>query len=234
MRRHNFRFYMHYRARHDVSIEARHAAFTEKMMKLPEPLGWQEIDVPPAPDCGDELGASFEVSYPTADLELDGRYVYRGESYHSDDESTYDDKVWITFVPKNLKISYPAMLREHLPRAMSAFEGYAGHGYFGGYVVKYEDLHADEIQSLQNKPGIDVNGRNNIFTLNVVQYWDAELCQRALGFGRDEVIRRLNGKVSLVKPLMDGVYIVFNDNPDLTFEEFCAVNDRFKPILGIV
>jgi hypothetical protein len=233
MRRNNFRFYMHYRANHNVSIEVRHMTFIERMMKLPQPLGWQGVDVPPTPDCGDELGASFEVVYPIAGLELDGRYVYRGQTYQYLDEAFYDDKVWISFSPKNPKINYHAMLHEHLARAMCAFGGYAAHGYFGAYVVKYEDLHADEIQVLQACPGVDVNGRNNIFTLNVVQYWDAELCQRALGYGRDEVIRRLTGKVPLVQPLMDGVYVVFNDDPDLTFEEFCAYNDRLKPVLGL-
>lgn len=233
MRRSNFRFYMHYRADHNMSIEARHATFKARMMKLPQPLGWQGIDVPPAPDCGDELGASFEITYPIAGLELDGRYVYRGQTYQYLDEAFYDDKVWISFAPSNPQIDYHEMLHAHLARAMCAFEGYAGHGYFGGYVVKYEDLHAAEIQALYDRPGIDVNGRNNIFTLNVVQYWDAELCQRALGYGRDEVIKRLTGKVPLVRPLMDGVYIVFNDNPDLTFEEFCAYNDALKPVLGL-
>jgi hypothetical protein len=34
-------------------------------------------------------------------------------------------------------------------------------------------------------------------------------------------------------PLMDGVYTVFSDTPDLTYEEFVAINDRFKPVLGL-
>jgi hypothetical protein len=224
---------MHYRAAHEEAIEDRHSVFVDRMMTLPPPLGWRGLNVPPAPDCGDELGASFEVIYPIPGLELDGRYVFRGNTYQYRDEATYDDKVWITFAPKSAQLDYRQMLHEHLAHAMKAFQGYAGHGYFGGYVVKYEDLHAAEIQALYNRPGVDVNGRNNIFTLNVVQYWDAELCQRALGYGRDEVIKRLTGRVPMVQPLMDGVYTVFNDNPDLTFEEFCAYNDRLKPVLGI-
>lgn len=35
-------------------------------------------------------------------------------------------------------------------------------------------------------------------------------------------------------PLMDGVYVVFNDNPDLSFEEYCAYNDALKPVLGLI
>jgi hypothetical protein len=203
------------------------------MMKLPPPLSWKGLYVPPAPDCGDELGASFEIAYPVTGLELDGRYIYRGETYKYEDEAFYDDKVWISFAPTNAQIDYRSMLHEHLAGAVVAFECYAAHGYFGAYVVKFEDLNAVELQKLQDRPAIDVNGRNNIFTLNVVQYWDAELCQRALGYGRDEVIKRLSGKVPLVRPLMDGVYVVFNDNPNLTFEEFCAYNDRLKPVLGL-
>ncbi len=204
------------------------------MQELPAPLGWQGLEVPPVPDCGEYLGASFDVEYGISGLELQGRYVYRGETYVYGDDVTYDDKVWVTFPTHSRRLDYRSMLHEHLPVVMEAFGGYAGHGYFGSYVVKYENIHAAEIEALRKKPGIDVNGRNNIFTLNVVEYWDAELCQRALGYGPDEVIKRLTGKVPLVKSLMDGVYVVFNDNPDLTFEGFCAYNDRLKPVLGLV
>ena len=233
MKRSPFRFYMHDRASHDISIVERHAEFTERMETLSGPLGWRSVDLPATPGCGDALGASCDVTYSTTGLKLDGRDVFRGDTYQYRDEATYDDKVWITFAPKSTLLDYHQMLHEHLAHAMEAFQGYAGHGYFGGYVVKYEALHAAEIRVLHDRPGVDVNGRNNVFTLNVVQYWDAELCQRALGYGRDEVIKRLTGKVPLVRPLMDGVYVVFNDNPDLTFEEFCAYNDALKPVLGL-
>jgi len=233
MKRNILDFYMHFRARQEESIEERHDAFANNMLNLPAPLGWRGLKIPPAPDCGEYLGASFDIDYPVRGLELQGRYVFRGETYEYEDEATYDDKVWITFPTQSQNLDYREMLHQHLAQAMEAFGGYSAHGYFNGYVVKYEDLHGAEIQALRNRPGVDVNGRNNIFTLNVVQYWDAELCQRALGYGRDEVIKRLTGKVPLVRPLMDGVYVVFNDNPDLTFEEFCAYNDRLKPVLGL-
>jgi hypothetical protein len=40
--------------------------------------------------------------------------------------------------------------------------------------------------------------------------------------------------VPLVMPLMDGVYTVFSDNPDLTYEEFVAINDPFEPMPGLI
>lgn len=86
---------------------------------------------------------------------------------------------------------------------------------------------------LRDDDVVDTDGRNNIFCLRPAHYWDEDLCRAAMGFGRDEVIRRLTGRVPRVEPLMDGVYVVFSDNPDLSFEEFCAYNDALKPVLGL-
>jgi hypothetical protein len=33
---------------------------------------------------------------------------------------------------------------------------------------------------------------------------------------------------------MDGVYLVLNDDPQLTYEEFVAMNERYKAMLGLV
>jgi len=54
-----------------------------------------------------------------------------------------------------------------------------------------------------------------------------------LGYDRDEVIRRLAGKVPDVRLLADGVYIIFNDNPLLSFDDFLSIQHTFKPILGL-
>ena len=91
-------------------------------------------------------------------------------------------------------------------------------------VPAYNDLRAR---------GITPNGRNNIYTLSPACYWDGDLCQTALGYGCDEVIRRLAGKVPDVHPLADGVYIIFNDDPLLSFDDFLAIQHTFKPILGL-
>ncbi len=98
------------------------------------------------------------------------------------------------------------------------------HGFPISRVPAYNDLEAR---------GITPNGRNNIYTLSPACYWDGDLCQTALGYGRDEVIRRLSGKVLDIRPLVDGVYIIFNDNPLLSFDAFLAIQHTFKPILGL-
>jgi len=79
-----------------------------------------------------------------------------------------------------------------------------------------------------------VDGRNNIYTLHPAHFWDSELCRRALGYGPEEVIDRLTGVCPSVIPLLDGVYIVLNDDPKLTYESYVEMNSAIKPILGLI
>ena len=78
-----------------------------------------------------------------------------------------------------------------------------------------------------------MDGRNFIYTLYPAQFWDAELCQHALGYGPDEVVARLRGKVPQVERLRNGVYLVLNDDPNLSFDEFIKMNESYKNILDL-
>ena len=241
------------RASHAESIEVRHAEVAANMARIGAPLGWHDLAVPPAPDCGDQLRAVYTIKYPVRGLRFIGDYVYRGERYVYGDEASFDDMLRFGFKTSNKALDYRAIVHEHLPRVVEAFRGYRAFvgydGYdaahAGGYVPSDDGSTAfDETgyqvrrnpiyNALCRDSTIDIDGRNNIFTLRPAHYWDAELCQRALGYGRDEVIRRLQGKVPRVEPLMDGVYVVFNDDPALSYEAFVQINECFKPLLGLI
>jgi hypothetical protein len=153
------------------------------------------------------------------------------------EDQSCDDNLLIDFDLAKARESYRTILHDQFPKMTNAFRAYSSRTSFGLYAVKYEGgvyLTNPIYNSLKRDKSIDIDGRNNIFTLEPAMYWDALLCKLALGYDRDEVIRRLQGKVPLVMPLMDGVYTVFNDDPDLTYEEFVAINDRFKPLLGLI
>lgn len=213
-----------------------HAEVTSAMRNIGAPLGWKDLAVPPAPDCGGDLSASFEIRYPIPGLEVGGHYAYRDKMHLSDDKAWLDDFLEYIFKNNNKHLDYRAILRVHFPQVIQAFKSYRANVAFGVYATKYSGGINDEnpiYRRLLADPAIDVDGRNNIFTLEPAMYWDALLCKRALGYDRDEVIRRLEGKVPMVMPLMDGVYTVFNDDPDLSYEAFIAINDTFKPILGL-
>lgn len=222
------------RATANESVSERHVEVLNSMRRVAPPLGWGEVVVPSAPEFGQEIYAGFTVSYPGKRLTCHGGYAFRSAEYLSVDQAARDDHLFFEFDSRDLKIDFQQLIHTNTFQVIEAFEPYrAGVGFFS-YDVLYEQRNESEVKRLRRDPAIDVDGRNNIFTLESANFWEAKLCQRALGYGRDEVIRRLHGKVPRVEPFMDGVYTVFNDNPDLTFEEYCAYNDALKPVLGLV
>jgi hypothetical protein len=226
--------WFYYRPSHAESIEARHAEIADKMRRVGPPLDWAGLDVPPAPDCGADLSAHYSMKYPIKGLWMTGDYTYRSETYEYDDRAYIDDKMTIYFKTSNSNLDYRAILHEYNSQVIEAFRSYRATVGFETYAIKYQNANMETLNRLRQDKTIDVDGRNNIFILEPAMYWDDLLCWRALGYGPEEVIRRLQGQVPLVKPLMDGVYTVFGDDPDLTYEEFTAINDRFKPILGLI
>jgi hypothetical protein len=224
----------YYRAIANEPVAVRHAEVSRRMKGIDDPIGWANANVPGAPEFGKDVSANYDVVYRDRNIKCMGEYAYRSAEYLKYDRAAYDDLLVITLNAARKSIDYKNILNHDFARVVEAFNAYRAAVSFGLYAVLFEDENSVDRERLRIDPAIDTDGRNNIYTLEPAHYWDAELCQRALGYGRDEVIKRLSGMVPLVKPLMDGVYIVFNDNPDLTFEEFCAVNDRFKPILGLV
>ena len=42
------------------------------------------------------------------------------------------------------------------------------------------------------------------------------------------------GKAKKVLLLERGIYIIFNDKADISYEEFVEMNETFKPLLGLI
>lgn len=216
------------------SIDDRYSSISKAMQELDGPFSWRDVSIPPVPVVKKgNYDATFSVKYPTKGLQHFGVFTWRNEAYLSSNHKSDDDKMSWQFNLTNPAMNYHEILYSHFPQLSAAFSSYRAIAYYGGHFVRFDDVHEAKIVSLRKIPGISIDGRNNIFTLHPAQYWDAELCHKALGYGPEEVVRRLDGQVPLVRPLMDGVYTVLNDDPDLSFEAFCAINDRFKPILGL-
>jgi len=219
-----------------ISIEERHARFVENMMQIGPPLGYQGMVPPPTPDCGSGLIAAFSAKYPIRGLKCFGDYKYRGERYVWQDRASFDEHLRFRFFLSNKTLNYQDVIKEQFPPIVEAFGGYRAlvdydyhdTNYTGGFKRNNEVYNA-----LVADKSLNVDSRNFIYSLHPAQFWDAELCRRALGFGPDEVIRRLKDVAVLARPFMDGVYLVLNDDPNLTYEEFFEMNERIKPMLGL-
>ncbi len=219
-----------------MTIEERHARFFERMCRIGPPLGYAGLEPPPAPDCGDDLAAVFSMKYPIRGLMSFGNYSFRGADYKWKDKASYDEHLDFKFKLSNKRLDYSDIIKMQLPLIIEAFEPYRCTVEYSDHKFTYSgglNRTNPAYNALLSEEGIDVNGRNNIYTLNPAQFWDGELCQRALGFDRDEVIRRLKDVAVLARPVMDGVYLVLNDDPQLTYEAFVEMNERIKPMLGL-
>ncbi len=217
-----------------LTIEQRHAQVMARMAKVPPPLGFNGVALPSAPSCDDALSAHYQVKMSTKGLLCFGDYRYRGERYVYEDRGSFDEHMTYGFRHTNKKIDYHFLVHENLPLVIEAFGAYRANFPPHDFDLKYrESAGGEEPYRRLKEQGLDVDGRSNIFTLCPAQFWDAELCQRALGYGPDEVMRRLSGKIPRVQPVLDGVYLVFNDDLNLTQEDFNAINDTYKPILGL-
>ncbi len=176
------------------------------------------------------------MKYPTRGLTSFGRYKFRGVDYKWKDKASYDEHLDFKFKLSNKWLDYSDVIKVHLPFIVEAFEAYRCSVEYDCYTFAYPgglNRTNPAYKALLSSSEIDVDGRNNIYTLHPAQFWDGELCQRALGFDRDEVIRRLKDVAVLARPVMDGVYLVLNDDPQLTYEAFVEMNERIKPMLGL-
>lgn len=229
--------WIHARPDRTLSISQRHADVMDRMSRIGAPLGFAGLELPDTPDCGDGLVATYTVKLPIRGLRFVGDYAYRGDRYVYEDMASYDEHLRFGFKISNKAINYAVVLNEYFPNVVEAFRGYKAHVSYDLYGLYYQGGLNDDnsiYNGLREDKTVDVDGRNNIYTLYPAQFWDATLCQRALGYGPDEVIVRLQGMCRMAVRLMDGVYLVLNDDPNMSYENFLKMNEQFKPILGLV
>ncbi|MCD0244469.1 hypothetical protein [Xanthomonas melonis] len=220
-----------------LSIEQRHAEVIKRMSHIGRPLGFEGLDLPAAPSCGDGLTASYKIALPVKGLIFLGDYVYRGDKYIYEDHGSFDEHLRFGFKTSNKSIDYKSVLNKQFQEVAQAFGAYKAFASYDLYSVYYQGNGPDEnpvYDRLTKDESIDVDGRNNIYTLHPVQFWDGDHCRRALGYGPDEVVARLQGKVQRVERFLDGVFLLLNDDPRLSYERFLSINGEVKPLLGLI
>ena len=71
-----------------------------------------------------------------------------------------------------------------------------------------------------------------LFTLFPVMYFNEECYEKLIKVPKEELLKRLEGKAKKVL-LEKGIYIIFNDKADISYEEFVEMNETFKPLLNL-
>lgn len=234
-------------------FESRHRYLLERLCHIDAPFGLKGVDLNNLKMPHNEQPMPY-VQYKHPDTpKVYQRYEYTRRidygRWKDDNYFSGIDRLWYEFKPDYKKVNFHDVIYTNFPQVVEIIEPRVAENYYADYAIYYEEGYRPGESPTFDSSGFSIslvpayndlrargitpNGRNNIYTLSPACYWDGDLCQTALGYGRDEVIRRLTGKVLDVRPLADGVYIIFNDNPLLSFDDFLAIQHTFKPILGL-
>ena len=210
------------------SMEERHEKVMEGLSKLEAPLGLKDSEIPEIPDFGTELVCFYDAkNIKTKGVSIEGVYMWRGLKYVVWDELRYEFKITYKL------IDYKKIIYEDLPKVINIFDPYIADVFVSpSYSIAYKEIYKSEILKLEEKGLKEL--QDVLFTLSPVMYFNEESYNKLIKVSKEELLERLKGKANEVQLLEKGIYIIFNDKADITYEEFVEMNNTFKPLLGLI
>ena len=214
------------------SMEERHKKVMEGLSKLGAPLGLKDSEIPEIPDFGTELICFYDAkNIKTKGVSIEGSYDWRDKRMLSAcwDELRYEFKITYKL------INYKKIIYEDLPKVINIFDPYVADIFVSSsYSIAYKESYKSEILKLKEK-GLKIGKLKDIlFILSPVMYFNEESYNKLIKVPKEELLERLKGKANEVQLLEKGIYIIFNDKADITYEEFVEMNNIFKPLLGLI
>jgi len=210
------------------SMEERHEKVMEGLSKLEAPLGLKDSEIPEVPDFGIEIRAYYRTkNSKTKGVSIEGVYRWRGLKYVTWDELLYEFKITYKL------IDYKKIIYDDLPKVINIFDPYIADVFVSpSYSIAYKESYKSEILKLEEKGLKEL--QDVLFTLSPVMYFNEESYNKLIKVPKEELLERLKGKANEVLLLEKGIYIIFNDKADITYEEFVEMNNTFKPLLGLI
>ena len=212
------------------SMEERHKKVMEGLSKLGAPLGLKDSEIPEIPDFGTELICFYDAkNIKTKGVSIEGSYDWRDERMFSAcwDELRYEFKITYKL------IDYKKIIYEDLPKVINIFDPYIADVFVSpSYSIAYKESYKSEILKLKEKGLKEL--QDVLFTLSPVMYFNEESYDKLIKVPKEELLERLKGKANEVQLLEKGIYIIFNDKADITYEEFVEMNNIFKPLLRLI
>ena len=212
------------------SMEERHEKVMEGLSKLEAPLGLKDSKIPETPDFGTELVCFYDAkNIKTKGVSIEGSYDWRDERMLSAcwDELRYEFKITYKL------IDYKKIIYDDLPKVINIFDPYIADVFVSpSYSIAYKEIYKSEILKLEEKGLKEL--QDVLFTLSPVMYFNEESYNKLIKVPKEELLERLKGEAKGVMLLEKGIYIIFNDKADITYEEFVEMNNTFKPLLGLI
>lgn len=196
------RVVMRYRAKPSESIAERHRFIFGGLSQLEEPWGCPAKNIPKVPD----IGADLEVMVNLAPLLGDGLrggigYLLRSDDYLRDSGQS-DDKMIVEFdLDTQL---YFDLQNKIFAKYINIFCPYRA-AVFTDRSLVIDDQR--QLVAQARESGEEPNGRNSVWRIWPLSYFDRLLCQRAWNLSPEEIVTTLRGEIDEVEIVGDGVLI---------------------------
>jgi hypothetical protein len=200
---------LRYRARADESIEERHVHVLNRLSSLSGRwrLASPDSFPPPHLEAGD-LGGDVDLGHALGpDVKAALAYTFRSVAYLRD-ESVHDDHLVLEAPSGAIRI---ADVITPFRELICAYQPYRA-------TVDADAMrHPDDWEraaELGRLTGVDVDGRDTVYRIPELCYFDAEFCRRAFALTPSELVVRLEPLVECVEEFADGVFILVTSSGD--------------------
>ena len=222
------------------SMEEMHKRVMEGLSKIEAPLGLKDSEIPETPDFGKELVCFYYAkNIKTKGVSIEGEYKWRGLSYVNWDNLRYECKITYKL------IDYQKIIYKDFPKIITIYKPYVAYIFIPDYGTAYEEGRTPETITYYDsenpnflklkETGVKIGVLYDaLFTLSPVMYFNEECYEKLIKVPKKELLKRLEGKAKKILLLEKGVYIIFNDKADISYEEFVEMNETFKPLLGLI
>ena len=222
-------------------MEEMHKRVMEGLSKIEAPLGLKDSEIPKTPDFGTELICHyFTKNIKTKGVKIKGSYDWRIIS-----PLVWWDNLRYEFKITYKLIDYQKIIYEDLPKIITIYEPYITYIYISNYGKAYEEGRTPETITYYDsknpnflklkETGVEIGILSDaLFTLSPVMYFNEECYKKLIKVPKEELLKRLEGKAKKVLLLEKGIYIIFNDKADISYEEFVEMNETFKPLLNLI
>ncbi|WP_319417888.1 helicase [Fusobacterium pseudoperiodonticum] len=223
-------------------MEEMHKRIMEGLSKIEAPLGLKDSEIPKTPDFGTELICHyFTKNIKTKGVKIKGSYDWR----------IISPLVWWDTLKYEFKITYKLIdyqkiIYINLPKVIEIYDPYVVDVHVSPiYSIAYEEGRTPETITYYDsenpnflklkETGVQIGMLfDALFTLSPVMYFNEECYKKLIKVSKEELLKRLEGKAKKVLLLEKGIYIIFNDKADISYEEFVEMNETFKPLLGLI
>jgi hypothetical protein len=217
---------MRRRGRVDEPIPALNAALIEQFMAVPGFWG-EGKTAADAPLSEGEAGSSLDLRKSLRDgLSGQAIYIARFPGYMSKDVARADDTMRVRL--NTDKIDHATFCTETLPRLITIF------GSYRGYVETDAKVRAadwDVVRQQSRQTGRNIDGRDGIFRIWPVCWFDEELSRRTFAIGVEEAVRRAAPECERAEVVAGCAFLIVT-SAIVTGANLDVINARIKSRLG--